>query len=326
MDLCFFAGIDVTFMVRLTLLMQREFSSFERLLRDACAPSRIEIVAVDLRGVFRMIPDLRLSTEIQEHRCPLCTLAKSTPDGWRRCSNNKLVASTKAVRSDQSVVGICRLGITEHVERFVVNDVPVGLFFLGQVVRSDLRAASAARLARGAPPASREQYEVVRAQLPRVGPRAFDRTLQRVHAVLDLASALIRAEGIPLADLGAEIIGKEWSRMREQPPIVRRALVIVSRSAGQRLSVIELAQRLRCSREYLTRAFRDAMGVPPGRYIELHRLEVARHLLAETSLAIGEIAFRSGFADPSHLSARFKERFGRTPTEYRRIAITDSVS
>ena len=273
-----------------------------------------------------MVPDLRLSPEIQEHRCPLCTLAKSTPDGWRRCSSNKLVASTTAVRSDRAVVGICRLGITEHIERFVVNDVPVGLFYLGQVVRTDLRAASAERLARGAPPASREHYESVRAQLPRVSRRAFDRTVLRVRAVLDFAAALIRAEGIPLADLGAEIMGKEWSRIREQPPIVRRALVLVSRSAGQRLSVTELAARLRCSREYLTRAFGDAMGVSPGRYIELHRLEVARHLLAETNLAVGEIAFRSGFSDPSHLSARFRARFGSTPTDYRRRESVDGGS
>jgi AraC-like DNA-binding protein len=89
---------------------------------------------------------------------------------------------------------------------------------------------------------------------------------------------------------------------------------------GQRLSVTELATRLRCSREYLTRAFVDAMGVSPGRYIELHRLHVARHLLARTDLAVGEIASRSGFADPSHLSARFRARFGCTPTEYRRTA------
>ncbi|TVQ27926.1 MAG: helix-turn-helix domain-containing protein [Spirochaetaceae bacterium] len=318
--MCFFSGMDVTSMVRSGLITHHDLSSFERLLRDACRPARIGIVAVDLRGVFRMVPDLRLSAEIQEHRCPLCVLAKSTPDGWRRCSRNKLVASTRAVRSDRAVVGMCRLGITEHIERLVVNDVPVGLFYLGQVVRTDLRAESAARLGRGAPPASRAEYESIRSRLPRVSRRAFDQTVQRVRAVLDFAAALIRAEGIPLADLGAEIIGKEWSRIREQPPIVRRALVLVSRSAGQRLSVTDLAARLRCSREYLTRAFGDAMGVSPGRYIELHRLEVARHLLSQTDLTIGEIAFRSGFSDPSHLSARFRARFGSTPTDFRRSA------
>lgn len=297
-------------------------SPFEQLLCDACDPARIAVVAVDLRGVFRMTPALRLSAEIQEHRCPLCAFAKSTHEGWKRCSRNKIVASTVALKSDGSRFGLCRLGITEHIERFVVNDVPVALFYLGQVVRSDLCGESAARLAGAAPADARDRYESIHAQLPRVEIDAFEQTVRRVRTVLDFAAALIRSEGIPLADLGAEIVGKEWSQIREQPPIVRRALVIITRAAGGRLSVTDLATRLRCSREYLTRAFAEAMGISPGHYIELHRLEVARHLLAQTDLTVGEIAFRSGFADPSHLSARFRSRFGCTPTGFRGAQVT----
>lgn len=309
-------------------MTSENWSAFEKLLRDACGRTQMGIVAVDLRGVFRMLPDLNLSPEIQEHSCRLCALAKSTSDGWRECSRNKLIASTKATRSDSGYLGMCRLGITEHVERLVVRNVPVGLFYLGQVVRRDLQLASEQRLRQTTPTSEREFFESVRSSLPRVEKSDFAETVKRVRAILDFVSALIRAEGIPLADLGVEIIGKEWSRIREQPPIVRRALVLISRSSGRQLSVTELASRLRCSREYLTRTFREAMGVSPGRYIELHRLEIARHLLTATQLPIGEVAFRCGFADPSHLSARFRCHFGSSPTAYRqnhRCSVTKRV-
>ncbi|WP_329493349.1 helix-turn-helix domain-containing protein [Kitasatospora herbaricolor] len=47
------------------------------------------------------------------------------------------------------------------------------------------------------------------------------------------------------------------------------------------------------------------------------RLDVAVRLIRRTGLPPAEIAAAAGFADHPHLTRRFRERFGRTPQEFR---------
>jgi LacI family transcriptional regulator len=42
-----------------------------------------------------------------------------------------------------------------------------------------------------------------------------------------------------------------------------------------------------------------------------------QHLLATTSLPVGEIAAATGFEHPEYLSAMFRRECGQTPREYR---------
>lgn len=50
------------------------------------------------------------------------------------------------------------------------------------------------------------------------------------------------------------------------------------------------------------------------------RLELALDHLARTSRPVSQIAMDTGFADHSHFSKVFRERMGRTPSEYREFA------
>lgn len=50
------------------------------------------------------------------------------------------------------------------------------------------------------------------------------------------------------------------------------------------------------------------------------RLETAADRLACTSLLVNQIALDTGFADHSHFSKVFRDRMGRTPSEFREIA------
>jgi AraC-like DNA-binding protein/ligand-binding sensor protein len=266
-----------------------------------------------------MLPELELSPEIQEHRCALCRAAKQTADGWRRCARNKLIASTRSLRKKGRLFGICHLGITEHLECLRVHGTPVGIFYVGQAVQSDLEALCESRiLAATANDPRRESLIEAFHAVPRLAPTQLREAVGRLRRVLEMAAAVIRAEGVPLAELNAETIGKAWSEIRRQSQLVRRALVLVDRMPPHELSVARLAAVIGCSREHLSRAFIAAMDVGLGRYILLHRLELARHLLRRSSLAIGETALRCGFSDSSHLSARFRREYGVSPTAYRR--------
>ena len=100
--------------------------------------------------------------------------------------------------------------------------------------------------------------------------------------------------------------------------IERRARAEIELRLGlPSLSTASLCQRLGVSRSKLFRLFKDDGGVQ--RYIRHRRLERVRMALTEPLRreAIGELAYRFGFSDSSHLTRLFKAAYGQTPTAFR---------
>ncbi|MFX9073361.1 helix-turn-helix transcriptional regulator, partial [Acinetobacter baumannii] len=62
-----------------------------------------------------------------------------------------------------------------------------------------------------------------------------------------------------------------------------------------------------------------AAGITPRQAITAHRMRLAAEELAlRRAVPITEIAFDCGFTDSGHFARRFQDRFGMTPSEYRR--------
>lgn len=81
--------------------------------------------------------------------------------------------------------------------------------------------------------------------------------------------------------------------------------------------VDELARSLSTSREGLTRAFCETVGLTPAdafRRMQLHR---AKHLLANTDLSTAVIARATAFGSPRAFYRVFLRSVGTTPTTYR---------
>ncbi len=102
-------------------------------------------------------------------------------------------------------------------------------------------------------------------------------------------------------------------------PLLSRAIAIVhERSRDPGFDVQSLAQRLKCSREYLTRQFRERTGVSAGEYIAQHRLRHAANLLRQSDHKLEIIARGSGFGSASYFCRVFRQRYGMTPDAFRR--------
>jgi AraC-like DNA-binding protein len=73
------------------------------------------------------------------------------------------------------------------------------------------------------------------------------------------------------------------------------------------------------SKRHLHGIFANA-GTSFGRELNELRLQRGESLLRDASYAarhISEIAYRVGFADPSHFARRFRARYGASPATYR---------
>ena len=64
--------------------------------------------------------------------------------------------------------------------------------------------------------------------------------------------------------------------------------------------------------------FKDIMGVAPGRYIIMSRVNSAKGLLENTNLSNWEIAERLGFDDANYFARVFKKYTGITPGAWRK--------
>ncbi len=128
------------------------------------------------------------------------------------------------------------------------------------------------------------------------------------RTVLDMLALALDRPGV--AD--REILGSASGRLA-----VAASREIEAQLKSPGLSVAALCDRLGTSRSVLYRLFKADKGVEA--YILRRRLEMVRATLADSSNAerIGELAYRCGFADASHLSRQFREAFGVTPRAYR---------
>mgnify|MGYP003669272538 CR=1 FL=1 len=71
-------------------------------------------------------------------------------------------------------------------------------------------------------------------------------------------------------------------------------------------------------RERLLSEFRTAFGQTPGQYVIAQRIRRAQWLLANSSHAITEIAYETGFSSHGHFSRTFRKHVGETPQGFRR--------
>ncbi|GAA4224117.1 transcriptional regulator GlxA family with amidase domain [Streptosporangium album] len=84
------------------------------------------------------------------------------------------------------------------------------------------------------------------------------------------------------------------------------------------LPLAELAAHSRMSRRTFTRRFRDEMGVSPGQWLILQRLELARRLLEASDLPVDGVALRAGFGTAASLRQHLHAAIGVSPMAYRR--------
>jgi AraC-like DNA-binding protein len=78
-----------------------------------------------------------------------------------------------------------------------------------------------------------------------------------------------------------------------------------------------LARVSGASEAHFARAFRDAFGVPPHRYLLTRRVERATALLRDTELPIANIAFETGWNSLGTFGRTFRDITGESPTDFR---------
>ena len=99
---------------------------------------------------------------------------------------------------------------------------------------------------------------------------------------------------------------------------VSRALALIEAGALDEEDVDALAGRLGVGERQLRRLFRQHLGASPVAVAQTRRVLLAKQLIQETLLPMGEVALASGFGSVRRFNETFQQLFGRPPGELRR--------
>ena len=134
--------------------------------------------------------------------------------------------------------------------------------------------------------------------------KPFSTDMQRAY-VAELAVSAARGEGG---------VGEALDRS----PAVASTVAYIKDHSGERISLSDMARMCKVSVAYLSRKFKEELGVGFSDYLSLSRLQRAETLLLESpEMRITEVAFSCGFNDSNYFSDKFKKQFGMSPLKFR---------
>lgn len=100
--------------------------------------------------------------------------------------------------------------------------------------------------------------------------------------------------------------------------LVQQMIQYIEKHYQEKVTLNSLAEQMGYNPSYLSQLFRDNVGVNFYDYVTRKRLRESIFALQQTDKKILDIAADSGFQDIKAFNTKFKEVFGRTPSEYRR--------
>ena len=241
------------------------------------------------------------------HRSPLCATVKSSYRAFEACRLHQYGLLARCGREPFS--GMCPCGVWEFVFPLAVGGITVGFFsisgYRNREKAASYRIRNTARRYGLSPAALAQAHAALSPYLPDPG---------WLCAVFSAAARLY--ELAYLAEYGTPLL----------PPAPPSPALYVNLYLRQyiqehfteRLTVPMLARLCHCSESYISHMFRRQNGVNLNAYINRLRLEHSRRLLRDTRLSIRDVSVQCGFESPAYFSLLFRERFGRTPSAYRK--------
>ena len=97
-----------------------------------------------------------------------------------------------------------------------------------------------------------------------------------------------------------------------------KALDLIHQKLGENITLDELAEEADMSRTYFCSVFKKLNGITPWEYINIKRIEKAKHLLRTTQKTVLEISLECGFNNLSHFNRVFLRITAQSPSDYRK--------
>ncbi len=110
-----------------------------------------------------------------------------------------------------------------------------------------------------------------------------------------------------------------------KPDVVHQIKQYIMENSSKDISLEMIAERVNLSPYYISKLFKEQLGLNYIDYLTECRIERAKSLMCDSELSLKEITFEIGYNDPNYFSRVFRRVYGITPTEYRKMIINNKV-
>lgn len=125
--------------------------------------------------------------------------------------------------------------------------------------------------------------------------------------------------GTPVDDAGAPA-------QRADQVLLQAAIDLLMSDLASPATLATIAARLGTHEKRLSRVFREQRGETVFGFLREARLLKARRLLGQSLLGMEDIAAETGFSSGANLATAFRQRFGTTPSAFRRSGAAAQAS
>ncbi|WP_256007245.1 substrate-binding domain-containing protein [Pedobacter deserti] len=137
-----------------------------------------------------------------------------------------------------------------------------------------------------------------------------NRAVLKAHYISDLP--LSGNQKAPVSNIDKKFLN-DFARLVEQ------------NLANEQLSVDELAKAVGVSRVQLYRKVKALLNCTVTDYVMNRRLKKAKYYLANEHHSVSEISYLVGISSPTYFSTLFKNRYGMTPTAYKKTVFGNKL-
>ena len=298
-------------------------STFQNMMDWMQAQGPMLLSFEDLSGMSYDYPQLVLPERLRRHVSNFCTMAKdqlSSKRGKQQCPLNKLVANRATQRQgDKPLIGGCYLGVTDICRSLIYQGQVIGVFYYGSVIcQGELEHARSCVKAI----CQHDQIDprpLLRRlnALPVVSEKQVQEALTRLEQLIEMVQLLLQGLGVPVELYETHSTNRvAFMRTLKAHPMVLRTLRIIREEHAQPLTLIHVAQKLRCHPVYLSRLFCKQVGKPFSEYLRQIRIERACRLLALKQLDITAVGMAVGYEDKSNFGRAFRKVKAMSPGQY----------
>lgn len=114
----------------------------------------------------------------------------------------------------------------------------------------------------------------------------------------------------------------EESYERLEADKIQKIKQYIAEHSHEDISLDALANKVGLSPIYISKMFKEKLGVNYIDFLTECRIEKAKTLLADSEKSLKEITFEIGYHEPNYFSKVFKKMCGISPTEYRKTLLS----
>ncbi len=107
-------------------------------------------------------------------------------------------------------------------------------------------------------------------------------------------------------------------RVYSSTGVIQKSIEYINEHIGEDIGISDICENIHVSKYYFCRRFKQSTGLTVMNHILKTRVNVARSLMENDKLTVGQISERCGFSSQSYFSRVFKQETGMTPLQYQK--------